>query len=236
MLTFSALLIVLVGCAQEETPEASQPNAFASAPGSILDEAPADVAHVVCEKDAVGLRGQVVRAQRDGVHLLVGNPGGAWGVELHHDSWAHGTGEGFKLSDEPTPDTSGMGPGRVTVACVPTARSSYYDPGVPRATLTIVDPEGLYVPWELACGFGEQFRMEIAAGEDVDPASVVRRVPGVTSSDELERPNYPDSPRYWPVEFIVVRDGQGLARVMGPYHEGEWHLIVNACAGSGIHR
>jgi hypothetical protein len=202
MLTISALLIVLVGCAQEQTPrtKAGQPDASASAIGSAMDESPADVAHVVCERDAVSLKDQVVRAQRDGVHLLVGNPAVAWGVELHHDSWEYGAAEGFKLSDEPTPDTSGMGPGMVTVVCVPTARSSYSDPGLPTATLTIVDPDGLYVPWELACGFREQFRMDVAAAEDEDPVSVVRRVPGVMSSDDLGRPKYPDSPRYSPME------------------------------------
>lgn len=236
-LAFSAaLLFVLAGCAQAQTPRAGQPDTSASAIGSLMDESPADVAHVECELDAVTVKDQVVRAQRDGVHLLVENPGGAWGVELRHDSWAYGTSEGFKLSDNPTPGTSAMAPGTVTIACVPTARSSYSDPGVPTATLTILDPDGLYVPWELACGFGEQFRMDVAAGEGEDPASVLRRVPGVMPSDDLERPKYPDSPRYWPMEFIVVRDGLGLARVMGPYYDGAWHLIVNACPDSGIHR
>jgi hypothetical protein len=88
-------------------------------------------------------------------------PGGRLGVDLYHESWAYGTSEGFQLKDEATPDTSGMGPGTVTVACLPTSRSSSSDPGVPTATLTIVDPDGLYVPWELACGFGEQLRMTI---------------------------------------------------------------------------
>jgi hypothetical protein len=66
-----------------------------------------------------------------------------------------------------------MGPGRVTVACLPTGDSSYYDPGVPTATFVIIDPDGLYVRWDLACGFGEQFRMKIAASKDEDPAAVV---------------------------------------------------------------
>jgi len=236
--TFSAVLIVLVGCAQERTTwtQAGQSQASASAGSSLTDDSAADVAHVVCEKDAVSVKDQVVRGRRDGVHLLVENPGGAWGVDLHHESWAYGTGEGFKLSDEATPDTSAMGPGTVTVACGPTAHSSYYDSGVPTATLTIVDPAGLYVPWELACGFGDQFRMTIAAGEEEDPVPVVRRVPGVMSTDDLKRPKYPDSPRYGPMEFIVFRDGQGLARFMGSYYDGEWHLLINACPGSGIHK
>jgi hypothetical protein len=233
--SISAALILLIGCARAGTPTAAQQQTQPGA--SAVDGSAADVARIVCEKDAVVLRDDTVRAQLDGVHLLVENPGGAWGIDLHHEIWDYGTGEGFKLSDDATPDTSGMGPGTVTVACVPTARSSYYDTGVPRATLTIVDPDGLYVPGELECGFGEQFRLTISGSQDEQPTSVVRRVPGVLPSDEFERPNYPDSPLYWPVEFIVERDGQAVARAMGPYDvdDGSWHLIVNACRGSGIH-
>jgi hypothetical protein len=236
--TLCAALIMLAGCAQERTPttQAGQPAADASTTGSLATDPPADVAHVVCEKGTVSVQDQVVRAQRDGVHIVVENPAGAWGIDLHHTSWADGTGEGFKLSDTVTPDTSAMGPGSVTIACVPTARSSYHDAGVPTATLTIVDPAGLYVPWELECGFGEQFRMTLAADEEEDPRSVAGRVPGVLSTDDFEPPNYPDSPRYGPMEFIVLREGQGLARIMGSYRDGAWNLLINACPGSGIHR
>ncbi len=233
----SAVLSLLAGCAEARTAPRQGGNlSEASADvSSTTDASAADVAQVVCERDAVRLQNPVVRAKQDGVHFLIKNPGGAWGVDLHHESWAYGTGEGFKLSDEMTPDTSAMGPGTVTVACVPKTRSSYYDPGVPTTTLTIVDPAELYVPWKLACGFGDQFRMTIAAGAKEDPVSVAQRVPGVMSTDDFKRPNYPDSPRYGPMEFIVLRDGQGLARVMGTYYDGEWHLIINACPGSGIH-
>jgi hypothetical protein len=233
----AGLLIVLVVCAQvrtQRTQAGREGERSASASIFVTDEPPADVALIVCERDAVKLKDQVVRTERDGVHLLVENPGGAWGVDLHHESWAYGSSEGFQLKDEATPDTSGMGPGTATVSCLPTSRSSSSDPGVPTATLTIVDPDGLYVPWELACGFGEQLRMTIIGSEDEDPVSVVRRVPGVMSSDDLKRPNYPDSPRYYPVQFIVVRDGEQLAWVLGPYSDGGWHLIVNSCPGSGI--
>jgi hypothetical protein len=192
------------------------------------------VARVVCEKDGVLVKDPVVRAERDGVHLTIENPGGAWGIDLHHESWAWGSGEGFKLSEGSTPDLSAMGPGRVTIACTPTARSSYYDAGVPTATLTVVDPNGLYVPWQLVCGLGDQFRLTIDAGANEDAISIARRVPGVTSTDDLQSPNYPGSPRYYPTEFIVLRDGSAVARILGPCVDGECELIVNACPGSEI--
>ena len=190
---------------------------------------------MVCEKDAARLKNPDVRAQRDGVHFRIENPGDAWGVDLHHDSWAYGTAEGFELKDRATPDTSAMGPGSVTVACLPTSDSSDHDPGVPTATFVIIDPDGLYVRWDLACGFGEQFRMKIAASKDEDPAAVFRRLPGIRPSDEFKTPKYPDSPQYWPT-LIVFRDGQVVARIMGPSDGSGWDLIVNACPGSGIQK
>lgn len=74
-------------------------------------------------------------------------------------------------------------PTTVTIGCVPSAHPSYNDPGVPRTTLSIVDPDGFFAPYELTCGFGEQLRLTIegAAGEQF--GEVVRRVPGVLSSD-----------------------------------------------------
>jgi hypothetical protein len=197
-------------------------------------DAPTAVARIVCEPDGVRLQDRAVRAQRDGVHISVTNPGDAWGVELHHASSADGAAAGFELSDATTDYTSAVAPGEVAVACVPTSRSFYDDPGMPTATLTVLDPEGLYVPWTLACGFGDQFRHEIEADADEDPLSVVRRVPGVLPTDEVERPKYPGSARYSPIESVVVRDGEAIVRVMGPYVEGSWHLLINACPGTGV--
>ncbi len=235
IISVMAVLVTLAGCTEARTAPSQGGNESQRSPEASLlgDGSPADVAQVVCERGAVRLENPVVRAHRDGVHFLIENPGGAWGVDLHQESWADGTAEGIELKDEVTPDTSAMGPGTMTVACLPTSHSSYNDPSVPTATLTIVDPDGLYVPWDLACAFGEQFRMKIAASKDEDPAAVFRRVPGARSSDEFKTPNYPDSPQYWPT-FIVFRDGQAVARIMGPYDGSEWDLIVNACLGSGI--
>lgn len=120
------------------------------------------------------------------------------------------------------------------MACLLSSHSSYSDPGVPTAELTIVDPNGVYVPWDLSCGFGEQFRMTIAASANQDPAQVFRNVPGVQPSDELKTPDYPGSPQYRPT-YIVVRNGAEIARIGVPeIGQGEWRLLVNACPGSGI--
>lgn len=103
----SAVLITLAGCAEARsaTTKGGIPSRAFSKAILVADSSPADVARVVCEKDAVRLKNPDVRAQRDGVHFLIENPGDAWGVDLHRDSWAYGTAEGFELKDGATPDT-----------------------------------------------------------------------------------------------------------------------------------
>lgn len=233
--TACVLLLMLAGCARVGPPPTlggRPPKAFAAVVAAAT--LPTDVGRVVCERDKVVLEDPVVRPRQDGVHILIDDPGGAWGVEFHHESMADGTAEGVQLKDMQTPDTSAMGPGTVVVGCLPSSHSSYNDPGVPTAELTIVDPDGLYVPWDLSCGFGEQFRMTIAASPNQDPAVMFRSVPGVQPSDELKTPNYPGSPQFWPT-YIVIRDGAEIARIGAPeIGQKDWQLLVNACPGSGI--
>ncbi len=195
--------------------------------------APADVARIVCETNAIRIETPQVRAYPDGVHFALENPGGMWGLMFHLESFEYGQAEGLTFDDSVTNDISAMPPGDVIVACLPTQDASYEDPEAATATITIVDPDGLYVPWNLTCGSGEQSRMKIATSEDTVPTEVFRRVPGVNPTDEFRTPNYPESPQYWPT-FNVYRDGKAIARIMGPWIEGKWKLLVNACPGSGI--
>lgn len=233
----SALLIVLVGCASSRagSTEPLVDLRRSSGVGMVEEESPADAAHVVCERDAVRLDTPVVRALADGVRVVFENPGSAWGFEFHPHLFDYYQGMGDKLGDGVSESTWTIPPGEVTVACVPTARSRYYDPEAKTAILTVVDPDGLFVPWDLICGFGEQFRFRIQSSENEDPAELFRRVPGVRQSDELSKPGYPRSPLHWPT-FMVFRAGDTVARIGGPWIEGEWQLFVNACPGSGIEK
>jgi len=115
----SAVLMLLAGCskagsAMTQRRSVSLKDTTTSTP--TRDAFSADIARVVCEKDAVSLNDPVVRAHRDGVHFLIENRGGAWGVELHEESWASGTAEGIELKGKKTNDTSAIGPGNVAVA------------------------------------------------------------------------------------------------------------------------
>lgn len=80
------------------------------------------------------------------------NPGDAWGFEFHPLSYEHGQAIGSELQGDTAEQLWTLPPGQVAVACLPDARSSYFDPDAVTATLTVVDPDGLYVPWNLVCG------------------------------------------------------------------------------------
>jgi hypothetical protein len=225
-----ALSILVAGCA------AGPGRPSSGADRAMSDDGAAHVARVVCEQGATVLETPVVRAHSDGVRFAIENPGRFWGVALHHESWGRAS-EGIHLEGpfDVTTATSAIPPGDIIVACLKESVTGYDDPGTSTAWLTVVDPEGLYVPWNPACGFGEQFRMRIEATENERAADVFRTVPGVLPSDEFKVPKYPESPQYWPT-FMVYRQDEAIARIMGPYREdtGEWHLLINVCPGSGI--
>jgi hypothetical protein len=224
---FLAVTALLLGTACADAPDPSASRAI---------DPPAEVVEVTCRGDATIVETPVVRAHGDGVHLRFENEGGRAEYSLHHDSWAGGSAEGGPLAPGRSPVVrSSIPPGRVLVACVTDPPGSYDDQGVHPDRVRIVDPDHLFVPFGLACGWGEQFRVRLEAGEE-GPMAAFRRVAGVRTDDELIPPLYPESPRYGPTA-IVVRDDRSVARIM---YFGTWHrddvaeLLVNACPGSGI--
>jgi hypothetical protein len=229
----SAIVLVLVGCA-DQPPAAPRNGGAASVATGSADE-PADVARIVCSKDTVWVETPVVRAQRDGVHLAFDNREPLWGFELHHESAPHGSSVGGTFRGRSDTTTFSLRPGEWTIACLRASDSAYYEAEAATAQLTVVDPDGLHVPWELSCGFGEQFRMKVAVAEDEKAEDVFRRVPGVRPTDEFRKPNYPEAPQYGPT-VNVFRDGVAVARIMS-FDFGvdpESKLLINACPGSGI--
>ncbi len=194
-------------------------------PANSVDQTPADVAIIVCGDGTITMQTPVVRAQRDGVHFLFENPGGAKEYALHHDST-----EGGPLEGDRTDVTSSIAPGTITVSCLPN-RSSEVD--APTAALTVIDPAHLYVSNVLPCPETQKrIRLPVSPGESADHA--YRRVSGIRSTDMLETPRYPDSPQYSRIIRVVLRDGSPVARFFGFPIGREWKLIIDACEGSGI--
>jgi hypothetical protein len=226
----STALFVLVSCADGKADHRPSGRPGSSTEPPVIAD-PAAVAHVVCRADSVAVDTPVVRARMDGVYVTIENAGDVWGFEFRSVSDPHSTWNSGPIDAGTTRVIDAAGPGEVLVACLRTPD----DRDAPTAELEIVDPDGLFVPWDPACGFGEQFRMTLAADQDEDAATVFRRVPGVEPSDHLRTPKYPGSPQYGPT-VMVFREGVAVARFMAQQIGTEWHLLINACPGSGIEK
>jgi hypothetical protein len=218
------LPLVLAACA--DAPSASTEPAT---------ELPAGAALVICERDAISLETPVVRAWEDGVHFRFENPGGAAEFSLRHQTWPYGTAEGGNLPPAVSNGRSSIAPGMVLVSCIPERLGSYSDPDpdAETAVLEVVDPAGLYVSWDLACGEGEQFRMHLQAGGHESVVEAFRRVPGIEPSDRFQRPFIHDlrfiGRRSWSFAMDEPSHASGL-----PPLGDQWELLVDACPGSGI--
>jgi hypothetical protein len=233
LILISAMTVLTASCASGESSHAQGGAEPAAAAPSRVTESAASVAQVVCSKASITLHTPIVQAQRDGVHVQIENLGGVWGFEFRDVANQDIGWNGGPIGRGTTRLTDSTGPGEVLLACLRTTRDDHDDDPALTAKLTIVDPQDLYVPFDLSCGFGEQFRMTIWAG-DQSPEEVFRRVPGVRPSDELIPPKYPESPQYSSTDRMVIRDGSVVARFLFGGIGPEWTLLVNACPDSGI--
>jgi hypothetical protein len=195
--------------------------------------APPRVARVVCDRGAVRFATPVVQARRDGVMVVVENRRGTWGVEFHPRASERGGAVGGVLRPGVNREAWPLTPGAVTVACLRTARSSYFQARAETATIAVVDLDGNYVPTQLACGPGRQFRMVLETRGGENPFEAFRRVPGVRAGDVLEHPMYRRSALVWPTA-VVFRNGRAIAHIGGPVRDGRFQLFVNSCPRSGI--
>lgn len=236
LILFSAMTGLTASCASgESSPNMRGADSAAATPSTVPAEYAAPVAQLVCERESAALRTPVVQAHRDGVHVQIENLGGVWGFEFRDVANQDIVWNGGPIERGTTRLTDAAGPGEVLLACVRTSRDNHDDDPALTARLTIVDPHDLYVPFHLSCGFGEQFRITVWAGDEQSPEEVFRRVSGIEATDEFEPPKYPESPQYSSIDRMVIRDGSVVARfLMGSEIGPEWELLVNACPDSGI--
>jgi hypothetical protein len=196
-----------------------------------------DVAEIRCDGTTLELVTPFVRPQRDGVHLRFVNTGTA---ELGYSINAAGGGAGAGGPPGASEDVYTFAPGRATITCSdPYGRE---DPSeIPHEHhLTIVDPEGLYVPTDLdGCPDGEQFSYVAdfapdAKGEPGDPVDVAREHlranHRLAPDDTVERAGYPAEPT---VRVRMVRDGKTVVVVdLSPANGGGWLVgSGSGCAG-----
>lgn len=208
-----------------------------------LDVAPQDapgVAQIVCTEAGAVVLTPRVRAREDGIHLRFHNP---WRVPKAFNLLAEdGGNEGGRLRYGRDGNVSTFAPGLLYVACLDRLNDAVYDTrDESYASFTIVDPDGLWTDPTLECGEGRRRRVivtdeRLPANPDRLPdmeALIREHVPGVVSSDVLERPLYPESMFIFETR-TVVRDGRRIATLMLVREEPYWAILPRACPRSGI--
>jgi hypothetical protein len=153
-------------------------------------------------------------------------------ISFSGESWGDGAAPGERVEVVwPVP------PGAATVSC------SVEDPSfggvASSATVTVVDPEGLYVPADLECATGEAYGqapsyVEGAKGFAGEPAQVVRdHVTGLEFDDVVDPGGYPESAE--PV-VRIVRDGAVVGKVtLFDDGRGGWLLSsLEGCSGTSF--
>jgi hypothetical protein len=217
------------------------PTSMGPVPGAGAEEPlvapPAPVLEVVCDGATTTVATPTVRARADGVHLRVDNrSGGPLTVSVRAEGRALFGARVAAGVSEPRPD-GGAGwsvpPGVASVGCFPPGTG---EEGAGYATFQVVDPQGLWVPWELECREGSVTAAIDRAdprGEPGDPVDVAwpylaPYLGSLGQGDRLERAGYPDQV---PVVVRVARDGRTVATAeLTPGEGGGWVVsTVSVC-------
>jgi hypothetical protein len=192
----------------------------------------ADVARIVCRGDTTTVETPIVRAQADGVHLLVDSddPDVSFSVrddEGRTDRWGRtpGTDEPFAVL---------LAPGQIRVAC---GTSMNVMDGV---AFEVTDPRGLWHDARLSCLASGDFdaRGSFPFYADVNPLpeAIARAVSGVRATDAISYAGYPRSsgdPE--PSSYRIVRAGQVVGSMdIVSYDVRTYAYALYSCDSSGI--
>jgi hypothetical protein len=195
-----------------------------------------DVLHVTCTPDSATVDTTQVRPQSDGLHVVMDASAEVANAEIDTGTTPETY---FGVGLDPNEDGSRgipIAPGSWFVGCSTRGDNVPIDAfGTSRApAFTIVDPEGVYVPVDLACD-APTTRTYGATGSDVTADSIAS-VPGILPTDSVEPAGYPDGPGFKSGPMLtVLRDGTAVARIHLPFEaNGSWTVSVDACPGSGV--
>jgi hypothetical protein len=143
---------------------------------------------------------------------------------------------GFGMDVDPgaTESVTTTPPGRLEVACWPFSEHGSQEP--PTQTLTISDPEGLYVSADLECPSGDDGAwtdvLDYASpvkGSFASPIDAAAEYLSLEPTDELRQAGYPEQQS---APVIVVRDGDVVASVgVALANNGKWYVAgANGCS------
>lgn len=189
---------------------------------------------VRCTDEGTVVETPEVRAQSGGTRIQIEHDGDARFFQLRSTSSDENEG-GTLEKDGVTEFPTSASPGEKTIGCFKNQDRLDDEAEPALARLTIVDPEGLWNPIELACGRDVvQTRVETDIDDETPSyVEVIREyVSGLQEDDVFERPGYPGG---YPIfeTRTVVRGGMRIARVsFGAVPN--WELLVDACRDSGI--
>jgi hypothetical protein len=201
-----------------------------SLPSEPVSSKPALAGRITCTPDGVAVTSPVA-ALPDGVHFLVDAPPhlGAR-LEVEQEAGYISTGGDSGAHELVTR----LGPGTYEVRCRD-LEGDRHPPG--SATVTIIDPAGLWMDDRVACpdrSVGINDYVAGFAGEAGDPVELFRRhLTGLQPGDLVARAGYPAASER---EVRVMRAGEvlglGIYRQSSPLH---WLLdTVAVCGSSGI--
>lgn len=183
--------------------------------GGLTDGAAAEVASVTCTSDDTAVDTDVVRAQRDGIHLRIDNQATADRIVhvRHRDDFRN-----FRVPPGSSTVIATHGPGSWEIVCA--GPDGYPGETAAWESLRVSDPDGLWVAHELACDhptslhpdYQEYFEGRLPEGTKGDPLAIATaEVPhwyGSQPGDEVRVAGYPDSS---PRLFQAVRGDDTVA-------------------------
>lgn len=191
------------------------------------------VARIRCAAAGPVTEDPEVRPQPDGVHLAFESDDGAQLYDVHAAGWPVGTSLGGRIVRGVTETELSVPPGRIEVRCVNDAGG--FDANAPKAELTVVDPDRLWVSPELACGATDHLQLDAGPAPDSpDPERLARdTLDGLRTEDALVKPGYPDTQWHGDL-MLVIRDERPIATVTQYADNGRWRVDVEVCPGNHL--
>lgn len=213
------------------TPKPGNPTPIATASptnGTVLSSDLVDQLAVRCGADGLELGSDRVRAQRDGVHLLVTGDAG-YTVGLEHELGGGGVG----IGTDPPEAVELIAPGTLAVGCGLAA-----DPWpLPGVDVRVEDPDGVYRSYTISegpysCVSGNASYGGNARGDKALPVKQANAVlAGLLPGDVVERAGYPVETG----RVRVVRNGAVIGSLdYQPDGHGGW-LLMGSTLCDGLH-
>jgi hypothetical protein len=194
-----------------------------------------DVLQIVCDSSGTQVLTPIVRAQPDGLHVLVDDRAGVGSVSIRPTDPIYGDDVILSSASRGVQDEffDEVAPGAADVVCTGDfLRESEVDT-LPWVRFEVVDPGGYFVSYGLDCSMSARHDIADVSGRGSAAELTRTAVDGILPTDRVEQAGYVEGERQnW---IRVVRSGSGVASLHFYERSRESRLISgSACAGSGI--